>query len=237
MFAEKKYTEITKDNFEPILRSFAKHFKKLNGKSMPAELILVGGAAVMARYGFRDMTKDFDSIIRTSSAVREAASIVEDEFGLEHNWLNNDFQRTDSYSKELILHSKHYRTYYGILDVRTIDAEYLIAMKMVSAREHSNDLPDIVGIVAEQIEMENPITFEKVDTAMNNLYGGWDKVSDQMKQFLHFVLEHENPNELYDQMKAARQGIMQSELSPQVEKAVFYQKKGKELDIEDDLEI
>ena len=38
-------------------------------------------------------------------------------------------------------------------------------------------------------------------------------------------------------MKAARQGIMQSELSPQVEKAVFYQKKGKELDLEDDLEI
>lgn len=206
MCADKTYNCITKENFQAILRSFAKHFRKLNGKTMPAELILVGGAAVMARYGFRDTTRDLDTIIRASSAIREAASMVEDEFGLEHNWLNDDFQRTDSYSKELVYYSKYFRTYYGILDVRVIDAEYLVAMKLVSGRENTNDLSDIVGIIAEQEEMGEPVTFEKVDTAMNNLYCGWGRVSEKMKEFLDFVLAYEDLDELYENMKEFKVG-------------------------------
>lgn len=49
MYADKTYNCITKENFQAILRSFAKHFRKLNGKTMPAELILVGGAAVIEK--------------------------------------------------------------------------------------------------------------------------------------------------------------------------------------------
>lgn len=34
------------------LKELAKEFRKLNGKTMPAEIILIGGAAVLANYGF-----------------------------------------------------------------------------------------------------------------------------------------------------------------------------------------
>ena len=55
MSVEKPFT---RENLDYYLRELAKEFRKRNGKSTPAEIILVGGAAVLANYGFRDMTYD-----------------------------------------------------------------------------------------------------------------------------------------------------------------------------------
>lgn len=52
----------TKDNLDMYLKELAKEFRKFNGKTMPAEIILVGGAAVLANYGFRNITTDIDAI-------------------------------------------------------------------------------------------------------------------------------------------------------------------------------
>ena len=68
---------------------------------MPAEIILVGGAAVLAGYGFRDMTTDIDAIIYASSAMNEAINKVRDKFDLPHGWINTDFMKTKSYSKRI----------------------------------------------------------------------------------------------------------------------------------------
>ena len=43
----------TKENLDYYLRELAKEFRKRNGKNMPAEIVLVGGAAILANYGFR----------------------------------------------------------------------------------------------------------------------------------------------------------------------------------------
>lgn len=45
-----------KENLDVYLKELAKEFRKQNGKTMPAEIILIGGASVLANYGFRDMT-------------------------------------------------------------------------------------------------------------------------------------------------------------------------------------
>lgn len=39
---------------------------------MPAEIILIGGASVLANYGFRDMTYDMDAVIVASSAMKQS---------------------------------------------------------------------------------------------------------------------------------------------------------------------
>lgn len=44
----------TKGNLDDYLRMLAKEFRKRNGKVMPAEIILIGGAAVLINYGFRE---------------------------------------------------------------------------------------------------------------------------------------------------------------------------------------
>lgn len=72
----------TKVNFDTYLKELAKEFRKLNGKTMKAEIILVGGAAVLANYGFRNMTTDIDAIIHASSAMRDAINKVRDKYDL-----------------------------------------------------------------------------------------------------------------------------------------------------------
>ncbi len=46
------------------------------------EIVLIGGAAVLANYGFRDMTYDIDAIIQASSSMKDAINKVSDEMGL-----------------------------------------------------------------------------------------------------------------------------------------------------------
>lgn len=62
----------TKENLDTYLKELAKEFRRLNGKSMPAEIVLVGGAAILANYGFRNMTTDIDAVIHTASSMKEA---------------------------------------------------------------------------------------------------------------------------------------------------------------------
>lgn len=88
----------TKDNLDSYLKELGKEFRKRNGTKMPAEIILVGGAAILANYGFREMTYDIDAVITASSAMKEAVNAVGDKFLLPNCWLNADFKNSNSYS-------------------------------------------------------------------------------------------------------------------------------------------
>ena len=57
MSSENRF-EFTKDNIDTYLKELAKEYRKLVGKNVPAEIILIGGASVLVNYGFRDMTTD-----------------------------------------------------------------------------------------------------------------------------------------------------------------------------------
>ncbi len=91
-------TVFKKDNLDFYLKELAKEYKKLVGKKMPAEIILIGGAAIVESYGFRDMTTDVDAIITASSAMKDAINLTGDRFNLPNGWLNMDFQKTAAYS-------------------------------------------------------------------------------------------------------------------------------------------
>lgn len=43
----------TKENLDTYLKELAKELKKVNGKNLPAEIVLVGGAAILTKYCFR----------------------------------------------------------------------------------------------------------------------------------------------------------------------------------------
>ena len=180
----------TKENLDTYLRELAKEFKRLNGKRVPAEIVLVGGAAILTNYGFRDMTTDIDAVIHASSSMKDAINHVGDKFDLPNGWLNADFMHTGSYSPKLDEFSVYYKSFYGVLSVRTIAAEYLIAMKLRSGRKYKNDLSDVIGILAEHEKKGTPITFEKIDAAVKNLYGGWDSFPEDSKPFIEDALKN-----------------------------------------------
>lgn len=191
----------TKENLDLCLKELAKEFKKLNGKTMPAEIILIGGAAILAEYGFRDRTYDIDAIIQASSAMKEAINHIGDKLNLPTGWLNTDFMKTKSYSPKLVQYSKYYKKFSGIVSIRIVSAEYLIAMKLMAGRQYKNDLSDIVGILLEHEKNGNPISYEQVDKAVINLYGSWNDISDFAKQTIKDIFASSDYETLYDEYR------------------------------------
>ena len=100
-----------KDNLNQYLNELSKAYKKLGGRNMPAEIILIGGAAIIENYVFRDMTTDIDAVIRAASVMDDAIRQVGDKFRLPVGWLNSDFTRTHSYTPKLFEYAVYYRTY------------------------------------------------------------------------------------------------------------------------------
>ena len=191
----------TKETLDTCLKELAKEFRRISGKSMPAEIVLVGGAAILTNYGFRDMTTDIDAMIHAASSMKDAIYRVGDKFNLPNGWLNADFMHTGSYSPKLDEYSVYYKTFYGVLSVRTVSAEYLIAMKLRSGRKYKNDLSDVIGILAEHQKRGTPITLEKINTAVNDLYGGWDDFPKDSKPFIEDALKTADLEGVYTSVK------------------------------------
>ncbi|MDR1564830.1 MAG: hypothetical protein LBS74_07725 [Oscillospiraceae bacterium] len=191
----------TKENLNTYLKELAKEFRKLNGTKMPAELILIGGAAILANYGFREVTYDIEAVIRASSVMKDAVNCVGDRLGLPNGWLNMDFIKTSSYSSKLSEVSVYYRTFSNILTVRTVSAEYLIAMKLMSCRQYKNDLSDIVGILWEHEKIGKPISLEAIHKAVFILYGDTAVVPANAKKFIDDAFQSGDYERVYAEIR------------------------------------
>ena len=191
---------ISKESLDTFLQELGKRFRKLGGKKMPAEIILIGGASILINYGFRDVTYDADAIIMASSVMKEAINYVRDEFSLPHDWLNEGFKNTESYSSKLVEVSVYYRCFSNILTVRTITAEYLVAMKAMSGRQYKYDLSDIVGIIWEHERNGNPITRDAVNQAVIKLYAQ-KPLPEISKQVLDDIYNYGNHEQMYTEIR------------------------------------
>lgn len=192
----------TKENLDNYLKELAKEYRKLGGKVMPAEIVLVGGAAILTRYGFRDMTTDIDAIIYAASSMKDAINRVGDKFDLPNKWLNADFIRTGSYSSRLTEVSVYYKEFSNVLTVRVVADEYLVAMKLRSGRKYKNDISDIIGVLAENERNNKPITMGMIDNAVEKLYGGWSDFPEDSKPFIETAIRNGNFEEVYSSVKA-----------------------------------
>ena len=177
----------TKNNLEYYLKELAKEYRK-RGHGIPAEMILVGGASVLLNYDFRVSSYDIDASYESEAVMKEAINAVGDRFGLPNGWVNDDFKKTISYTPKIVQYSEYYRTFSHALSIRTVRAEHLVAMKLMSGRQYKKDLSDIAGIVYEQQLAEKPLSYEMIDRAVCNLYGGWDNISDFAKDVLDKIL-------------------------------------------------
>lgn len=191
-----------KENLDNILKELAKEYKKLVGKNMPAEIVLIGGAAVIENYGFRDMTTDIDALVSAASAMKDAINNVGERLELPRGWLNDDFKKTDSYSPKLFEVSKYYKSFYGVLNVRTVSAEYLVAMKLKSGRKYKNDLSDIVGILSEQKKNGAELGKAQIYSAIAELYGSADNIPKDSKTFIDNLLISKNYDAVYEEIRS-----------------------------------
>ncbi len=188
-------SNLSKGEIDHYLYLVAKEYKKINRNNPECEFILVGGSSVVVNYGFRDTTTDIDGIILANSNMRDAINKVGDDNDLGRGWLNDDFKRTNSYSPKLEEYSKFYKKFYSCLNVRIIEGEYLIAMKFRSGRDYKSDYSDIVGILKESIEKENPLNLEKIETAYINLYE--ESLPESDKEFFVKLTKNEDLEQFY----------------------------------------
>ena len=190
----------SKENLDNYLKQLGKKFRKLNGKYTDAEIILIGGAAIVSRFGFRNSTTDIDAFIRASSVMKDAINIVGDENGLKSGWLNDDFKKTRSYSDKIPQYSIPYKTFSNILHVRTMPGPYIIAMKLASLRPYKYDRSDIIGVISEE-----KISKEDIITAVENLYGSIDSLqhSKEAVAFLDEIYGAIDLKNLYDEERSS----------------------------------
>ena len=86
-----------------------------------------------------------------------------------------------------------------MLTIRTVTAEYLIAMKLRSGRQYKRDLSDVLGILAEHEKSGKPISLERIQIAVSDLYGGWNTLPEASRNFITNVMRDGNFSELYTQ--------------------------------------
>ena len=194
---------VTKQNLNFYFSSIAKEYAKLSKN--PIEVIVVGGAAVIAFYDFRVGSFDIDVIFYPKSdALKQAINNVSDKLNLPNGWINDSFKFTTSFTDRIIGYSQYYKTYSNLLTLRVVTGEYLIAIKLLSGRVYKNDQSDIIGIVKEEREKGRNLTMKDISTAMERLYGRqkWDEVSEVTMQTLKNALESgEDLSELFDKTK------------------------------------
>ena len=182
---------INKENLDLYFSDLGNLLKKrIRNKKFSVEIIVVGGASILLNYNFRNTTVDIDCIDIHNILMNELVSEVAIKYDLPTNWINTDFKNTSSYSQKLINYSSFYKTYNGILDVRTIKDEYLIAMKIVSARKYKNDYSDIFGIVKWLKENNVQISMEQIDRAIDELYSSHNKVDSDAYEFTKRIINN-----------------------------------------------
>ena len=208
----------TKENLDRYLKELAKDYRKRSGKEMPAEIILIGGASVVINYGFREMTYDMDAVIDASSSMKEAINSIGDKFGLPNGWLNDDFKKTASYTPKIVQFAKHYRTYSNIVTFMTVTGEYLVAMKMKSGRKYKYDRSDIIGVLWEQEKSGDPLTIDRIIKAVENLYGSYDVLPEEIRQFVEQAVRNGNYEEMYMLVRQAEAENKENLLEYQAEK-------------------
>ena len=187
-----------KEQVDSYLKEVAKQYRKLNGKRMPAEITLIGGASILVNYGFRDTTYDVDALIHASSSMKDAINYVTDTLYLPNGWLNEDFKNTTSYTPRLVKFSKPYRTFSNVVEIRTIAGEYLVAMKLKAFRQYKHDISDIVGILREHIRDGDPLTYERINQAVRDLYDGWEHMPENAHSMIQSILANEDMDALYE---------------------------------------
>ena len=89
-------------------------------------------------------------------------------------------------------YNPHLKTFSNVLQVRTISAEYLVAMKLMAGRKYKNDLSDVVGIIIEQENKGKTISIEVVKKAVIDLYDRYENISVDSRKFIEAIYEQED---------------------------------------------
>ncbi|HAH07551.1 MAG TPA: hypothetical protein DCM05_13705 [Elusimicrobia bacterium] len=125
-----------------IRRLFKALNEELRKSGAKGEIGLCGGAVMCLVFEARKATKDVDALFHPTREIRAAARAVARKFSLPEDWLNDAakgfFLREPP--KDEVMELSHLRVW-------APSADYMLAMKCVSARFDSQDSDDVRFLV------------------------------------------------------------------------------------------
>ena len=75
----------------------------------------------------------------------------------------------------------------------------------MSGRQYKNDLSDIVGVLIEQEDRNEPLSFDVIKKAIVNLYDSYERIPDISRAFIEAVYKKEDLREYYKQCRELEQ--------------------------------
>ncbi|MBI4041658.1 MAG: hypothetical protein HY390_07320 [Deltaproteobacteria bacterium] len=135
---------------EKIKELFEALNEKLKLRGDIGEIGIIGGAVMCLVYQSRKATRDVNAIFKPTHVIRQCAAELAASYHLPTDWLNdaakgylqNTFKRQD------VMNLSHLRIW-------APEAEYMLAMKCLSARWDTHDREDVIFL----------IQFLKIDSA------------------------------------------------------------------------
>ncbi len=125
--------------------------RRLLAEDVLGEIGIVGGAAMLLAFDSRKATRDIDAIFKPSTTIRSCAKQMAFDYNLSDDWLNDGVKgflpgNPKNRSEVLILPG---------IKVWVPEPEYLLAMKVISARVDTSDGDDIKFLI-NHLHLKNP---------------------------------------------------------------------------------
>ena len=121
-----------------MIKALKKLGEELKKQGFQGEIILTGGASMCLVHSARDMTKDVDALYEPKAVINEISEKIAKENNLPLDWLNDGVKGFVNEKIETVEFAQ-----FGNLKVTTVTSEYLLAMKLMSARFIGQDYNDI----------------------------------------------------------------------------------------------
>lgn len=136
-----------------LLHELNRHLKE---KNIIGEVGICGGAVMCLVFDARESTKDVDAIFIPAGEIRNLVKKIAKDFGLNDDWLNDaakSYFHTEP-PKENVLELSNLRVW-------APRADYMLAMKAISARYDSSDKDDLIFLI-NYLELKEVETILKV---------------------------------------------------------------------------
>lgn len=126
---------------EEILKLLHLLNDELYREGIKGELCLYGGAVMCLAFDARPNTNDVDAVFKPSKEIRNAVARIGRDNNLREDWLN------DGVKGFVVHHPLHAFLDLPNLKIFIPDAEYLRAMKTLSARVDATDKDDVQYLI------------------------------------------------------------------------------------------
>lgn len=124
--------------------------EELADRKVQGEVGICGGAVMCLVFQTRKATKDIDAIFEPTREIRKASRKVAHAFGIPEDWLNDAakvYFHADP-PREPVLEFSHLRVW-------APRADYMLAMKCISARFDTHDKEDLEFLL-EYLNLKSP---------------------------------------------------------------------------------